>query len=111
LLLLAITLLVTNALQGSLLEVKMSTNFHTRELAFQDAEKKLLTKELLLKSGKISDAQIISRAICGVVFYKLLASDQTNTIHLQSTYAIVGDTSKCEIKPNFETGRQSWRFY
>lgn len=109
LLLLTVTLLATSALQNSLLEVKMGTNFHSRELAFQDAEKKLLTKEQLLKNGKIGDAQIISQAVCGITFYRVFASDRTNIINLQSTVAIVGDTSKCDPKPIIKTGQQSWQ--
>jgi Tfp pilus assembly protein PilX len=84
-------------LRISLLETKMSTNYHDKILAFKNAEANLAQKEQHLNSSEII------ATLCGVTFYRLTAGA------LQSTYAVISDTKHCHLKPTFHQGRQSWR--
>jgi type IV pilus assembly protein PilX len=95
--LLVFTLLAMSILRTSLLETKMSANYHAKILALQDAEANLAQKERHLNSSEII------AAACGVTFYRLTAGP------LQSTYSVIGNTAHCHPKPTIHPGRQSWR--
>jgi len=84
-------------LRTTLLETKMSTNYHDEILALQNAEANLAKKEQHLNSS-----EIIATA-CGVTFYRVTAGT------LQSTFAVIGNTAHCHPKPTIHPGRQSWR--
>lgn len=103
--LLVLTLLALSILQTGLLETKMSTNYQDQIFALQKAEINLIKKEQALNASEII------ATTCGVNFYRITAQGQyqnTKTT-LQSTFAVIGDTSNCHPKPNIQPGRQSWR--
>ena len=76
------------------------------------AEKNLSQTEQLIQPHVLpKGVTIISTAICGVTFYRVTVTGQyhhTKTT-LQSTYALIGDTSNCNPKPTINAGRQSWK--
>ncbi len=108
-----VTLLTLSVIQVGLLETKMSQNYQDKIFATQMAEIKLVEIEKQLLQGKSqSSGQVIliSDELCGVKFYRVTA---TGTYHnanstVQSTYAMVGDTSSCASAPDVTTGRKSW---
>ena len=103
--LLVLTLLALSILQTGLLETKMSVNYQDRFFALQKAEINLIKKE------QQPDASEKIATSCGVTFYRINATGeyQTTKITLQSTFAVLGDTSKCHPKPDIQPGRQSRR--
>lgn len=110
--LLVLTLIVTSGLSIVIMETKMSKNFVSYVTLMQAAENKLSQYEQkLVQSGKAPGSEIISTDLCNVTIYRVTASviQGTASCELQSTFAKVGDTSRCEPKPNIVQGRQSWR--
>lgn len=110
-----LTLLTLNVLQMNLLENKMSNNYKDSLFALQQAEIALTAKEkLLTPSTNINtlppETTLISTDICGVSFYRVQVNSMENGVNkkLQSTYAVIGDTSQCNPPPTIKTGRQSW---
>ncbi len=111
--LLILTLLTISISQTSLLENKMSSNYQDGIFALQRAEINLIKKEQQIgRSNKLpAGVEIISTAVCGVTFYRVKAEGkykETKRI-LQSTFAIIGDTTHCHHKLLITPGRQSWR--
>jgi hypothetical protein len=110
LLLLILTILAVSLLQNGLLTAKITTNYQDQVFALQIAEKNLLLKEqeIPTETNGISE---ISHVICGVKFYRVITSGEYHgtQIKLQSTYAVISDTSKCNPKPTIKPGRHSWR--
>lgn len=109
---LLLAMMIMNALETALLEVKMSNNFTQQLATFNAALTKLINAETkLAQGGKVASAEIISTAICGVTIYRIIASatQGSTKTEMQSTFAKVGDTSHCDPKPKMVTGRQSWR--
>lgn len=112
LLLTVLTVVVISSLQITLLETKMGTNFAMAATAASSAETKLAQYEAkLAQGGKVASAELISSVLCNVTLYRITAvgTEGSAESNLQSTYAIVGDISHCDPKPNVNPGRQSWR--
>jgi type IV pilus assembly protein PilX len=110
--LLILTLLAVGILQNSLISIKITSNYQAQTFAFQTAENNLKQAELELENGTISNGVTeISNAMCGVKFYRIIASGEYHGAKskLQSTYAIIGNTDKCNPKPTITQGRHSWR--
>ena len=102
LVLLIVSLLALNLLNSSLLETKMSNYYQNKACAFYRAENYLSQYEQeILGGGKITNAEIIDTAICGVTFYRVFASVTHNTVlsKLQSTLAKIDVTKHCNPKP------------
>ena len=95
--------LVLVVLERSALESRMVGYFSAKNMTLAVLEQTLASKEQELLKGKIPrEAALISNRICGVTFYLLTLKN------LQSTFAKVGDMSKCDPKPIIAEGRQSW---
>jgi len=106
-----VSTLVLITLQQSALESKMANYFNNKNLSFALAEQALHNKEQELLKGRVPrEAKLISDRICGVLFYSISikATSGIATTKLQSIFAKIGDTSKCEPKPTLLEGRQSW---
>jgi Tfp pilus assembly protein PilX len=108
-----LTLLAMSISQTGLLENKMSSNYQNGIFALQRAEINLTKKEQQIgRSNKLpTGVEIISTAVCGVTFYRVKAEGKYGEAKqsLQSTFAIIGDTTHCHHKPSIIRGRQSWR--
>jgi Tfp pilus assembly protein PilX len=107
-----LSLLVFSVMYTAILQIKMSYNDKEKAVAFYAAEKQLAIYEHELTLGhSIIAAEIILCNICGVTLYRVtaLAAHKTAQSKLQSTFAVLGDTSKCVVKPIIKSGRQLWR--
>jgi Tfp pilus assembly protein PilX len=108
-----ITLLVLITIEVVALQIKMSNFSFNKLTAFAAAEEQLAVDEEKLAQGKTvpRSAELISDKLCAVKFYRVTVSAQVGvaTTSLRSTFAQVGDASKCVPKPTITTGRQSWR--
>lgn len=111
--LLIISFLAINLLNTSLLETKMSNYYYNKTHAFYIAENNLEKYELEILEGKIKSAEIteiVDANVCGATFYRITACAKYNEVLsiLQSTFAKIGDPSKCNKTLNIKPGRQSF---
>lgn len=106
-----ISLLALNLLDASLLETKMSSYYQDRIQAFYKAENLLEQYERgILNGEKVVSAEMIDDSICGAVFYRVAANATYHEIEskLQSFFVKIGDTTRCDQKPNITEGRQAF---
>lgn len=111
--LLILTLLAISISQTGLLENKMSSNYQDGIFALQRAEINLTKKEQQIdRSNKLpAGVEIISTAVCGVTFYRVKAEGRYREAKrvLQSTFAIINNSTHCRHKSLITPGRQAWR--
>lgn len=110
--LLVLSLLVISVINIGVLEIKMSRNYQDRIFALHKANLELQQREqqigntIKLPQGVTE----INAKICGVKFYRVIASGEYQRVRVkvQSTYAIIGDTSECLVSPSLRPGRTAW---
>lgn len=106
-----LSLLALTLVQVSLMETKMGVYYWEKTLSLIDAENKLLKAETTLIAGQVPrEATLITDEICGVKFYRVTTSGKFGTTEsvLQSTFAKIGDISRCPVKPKIKEGQQGW---
>jgi len=109
-------LLVTGLMEVALLESKMSANYAQQIENLYATDQALIEYEQkILEGNPPSNAKIIqpvaNSSICGVTYYRVTATHAhgMNSTQIESTYAKLGDISKCNPKPIVQEGRQSFR--
>jgi Tfp pilus assembly protein PilX len=109
--LLIVSMLALNLFNTSLLETKMSCYYQSKTHAFYMAENYLTQYEReILAGGQVAGAKVIDSSLCGVTFYRVIASAKYNGApsNLQSTLVKTDNTIHCDPKPNIKQGRQGF---